>query len=130
MNTVVLIGLSSDEHQVGELVGPEETNDFCNVSTLEGIVNFSEIDISDLGSSLDVNAVNVDGSGCFLDTFLLLDVGFVFKNVEGNILTTVSLELFNFEDLVNQLLSLNSLWVIFLENVDLPHEVHKSLLVG
>ena len=130
MNTVVLISLSSDEHKVGKPVGLEETNDFCNVSIFESIVNFSEIDIPNLSSSLDVNAINVDGSCCFLNTFLLLDVRFVFKNVEGNILTTVSFELFNFEDLVNQLLSMNSLWIIFLENVDLSHKVHKSLLVS
>ena len=81
MNAVVLISLSSDEHEVWELVGPQEINDFCDVSIFEGSVYFSEIDIPDLGSSLDFNAVDVDGSCCFLNTFLLLDVRFVFKNV-------------------------------------------------
>lgn len=130
MNTVILVSLSSDKHKVGKLVGLEEINYFLNVSIIKCSVKFSEIDVSDLGSSLDINTINVDTACCFLNTFFLLDVRFILKNIEGDILTAVSLELFNFEYLIDQLLSLKSLWVILFENVDLPHKVHKSLFIG
>ena len=130
MNTVILVSLSSDEHKVRKLVGLEEINYFLNVPIIKCSVKLSEIDISDLGSSLDINAINVDTACCFLNTFLLLDVRFILKNIQGDILTTVSLELFNFKYLIDQLLSLKSLWVILFENVNLSHKVHKSLFIG
>jgi hypothetical protein len=73
--------LSSDEHKVGKLVGLEEINYFSHVSIIKCTVKVCEINISDLSSSLDVNAINVNAACCFLNTFLLLDVRLILKNV-------------------------------------------------
>ena len=81
MNAVILICGSSDEHQVRQLVGLEEINGFLHISIFKGSVKFLEINISNLSSSLDINTVDMDASCCFLNTFLFLDVGLVFKNV-------------------------------------------------
>jgi hypothetical protein len=72
----------------------------------------------------------VDVACSFFHTFLFLNVRFVLKYIQRDVLALEPIEVFNLEDLINQLLSLSSLYVVLFQHRYVSHEVHKSLLVG
>jgi hypothetical protein len=125
----VLLVRSLDVEDIRELVSLQEVNCGLRVAVLKGNEEHIEVDVFDLDSVVGIHIVYMDMSCCFFDSFFFEDSGLVVEDLEETLLALVGLVVLQFEDFVDEYLSLLLALITFIQQVDESQEVHELFFV-